>query len=159
MKESDALYLLAYDESESPSSSASGSTEAAPAAGVEKMPVAMSHFRFEYNSFKKNNILYLYEIQATEKVRNHGLGTWMMKVLEMLSFKYEMSHLILTVFQGTRTAVPHGCVPNNVVSFYSANERACRFYLDKLKYAIDEGSPKAMDDEPHLILSKSFIKS
>lgn len=97
MRESDALYLLGWDES-TPEPSADSAAAAAPAT---KSPVCMCHFRFEYDREKKQNVLYLYEIQTEEKYRNKGLGWWMMKILEMLALKFEMSWLMLTVFEGT----------------------------------------------------------
>lgn len=168
MKESDALYLLAW---EIPA-------EGAPAPAL---PVAMCHFRFEYNDIKKENIIYLYEIQAEEKVRNHGLGSWMMKILELLCIKYEMAFLGLTVFEGTCSfqdthdfGLVHAvqlfglsfCVikSNELTLFLlfcfscTANQKAVHFYMDKLKYTIDSDSPAAINEEPHMILSKCFLR-
>jgi hypothetical protein len=105
MRENDALYLLAWEEDQGSASATSSEPSAAADAAPAKMPVAMCHFRFEYDEYKKNNIVYLYEIQATAKVQNHGLGTWMMKILEMLAFKYEMAYLALTVFEGTQCSM------------------------------------------------------
>ena len=86
-------------------------------------------------------VLYVYELQLTSAFRGKGLGKHAMVLLELLAARNAMKFIMVTVFH--------------------ANEGAMRFYLEKLKYAVDEISPSrcAVDDESsYEILSKCLDK-
>ena len=81
--------------------------------------VAYSHFRFDMDY--DDEVLYCYEIQTEEAVRRKGLGKFMMQVLEMLAFKADMRKIMLTVFKH--------------------NPEARNFFMDCLKFELDETNP------------------
>mmetsp|Transcript_47010 Transcript_47010/g.152378 ORF Transcript_47010/g.152378 Transcript_47010/m.152378 type:complete len:250 (-) Transcript_47010:366-1115(-) len=86
-------------------------------------------------------VLYVYELQLTAEYRGKGLGKFVMQLLELLANKHKMQFIMLTVFKN--------------------NDGAMRFYLDRLKYSVDETSPSrcAVDDESsYEILSKCLDK-
>ena len=87
-------------------------------------------------------MLYVYELQLAPAARGNGLGKFVMQLLELMATKHKMQFMMLTVFK--------------------INDGAMRFYLDKLKYSVDETSPSrcAVDDESsYEILSKCLDKS
>ena len=82
------------------------------------------------------------ELQLAPAARGNGLGKFVMQLLELMATKHKMQFMMLTVFK--------------------INDGAMRFYLDKLKYSVDETSPSrcAVDDESsYEILSKCLDKS
>lgn len=86
-------------------------------------------------------VLYVYELQLTAEYRGKGLGKFVMQLLELLANKHKMQFIMLTVFKN--------------------NDGAMRFYLDRLKYSVDETSPSrcAVDDKSsYEILSKCLDK-
>ncbi|KAH9489095.1 N-alpha-acetyltransferase 40 [Bulinus truncatus] len=99
-------------------------------------PVAFSHFRFDVEV--DTEVLYCYEIQLSPEVRKKGLGKFMMQILELMANKYEMKSVMLTVFKH--------------------NNSAHEFFVNKLKYAVDELSPEQgiydEEDYSYQILSK-----
>ncbi|BFZ11621.1 hypothetical protein BsWGS_14660 [Bradybaena similaris] len=99
-------------------------------------PVAFSHFRFDLEL--DTEVLYCYEIQLCPDVRKKGLGKFMMQILELMANKYEMKSVMLTVFKH--------------------NQSAQKFFIDKLKYSVDEISPEQgiydEEDYSYQILSK-----
>lgn len=86
----------------------------------KEVPVAFSHFRFDYEDEKKMNVLYMYEIQIEKRVQRKGLGRFLMQILELLAIKYGMSCLMLTVF----------LINTNAMEFYK-----------QMSYEIDSTSP------------------
>jgi len=62
-----------------------------------------SHFRYDMDC--NEEVLYVYEIQIEEDFQKEGLGTFMMKVLEMLAFKADMRKIILTVLKDNEPAM------------------------------------------------------
>ncbi|XP_060602682.1 N-alpha-acetyltransferase 40-like [Ruditapes philippinarum] len=82
-------------------------------------PVAFVHFRFDMEYDEE--VLYCYEIQLTEPLRRKGLGKFLMQILELLAYKTEMTKVMLTVFK--------------------ANDSAVTFFMEALKYEIDDISP------------------
>lgn len=95
-------------------------------------PVAFSHFRFDLDFMME--VLYCYEIQLEPEVRRHGLGKFMMQVLELIGFSASMKKVVLTVLLHNPDAI----------AFFKA-----------LKYTLDETSPEGdFEEYPYEILSK-----
>jgi len=106
---------------------------------TENKPVAFVHFRFDIEIDEE--VLYCYEIQLTKDVRRKGLGKFLMQILELIAFKAEMLKVMLTTFKH--------------------NDSALKFFMEALKYQIDESSPEDgmyEEDCQYWILSKP-IKS
>ena len=83
------------------------------------------------------DVLYCYEIQVNKLSQSKGLGTFLMKLLELIAFYNGFSKIMLTVFD--------------------INEEAKKFYKTKLGYVLDPFSPTAQDEEcDYEILSKSI---
>ncbi|XP_005090676.1 N-alpha-acetyltransferase 40 [Aplysia californica] len=99
-------------------------------------PVAFSHFRFDMEL--DTEVLYCYEIQLCPDVRKKGLGKFMMQILELMANRFEMKSVMLTVFKHNNTAQ--------------------EFFMNKLKYTVDEISPEQgiydEEDYSYQILSK-----
>lgn len=111
--------------------------------------IGFAHFRYEQDedssSLKNNNpITYLYELQISPSQTSNGLGQKLMTIIELLSYKFRMTKVILTVFK--------------------CNTGAMKFYLQKLKgYEVDESSPSNFEGEEnesveYEILSKRIGK-
>lgn len=101
----------------------------------EGYPVAFIHFRFDLDD--NIEVLYCYEIQLEKDVRRKGLGKFMMQILELLAFQSQMKKVILTVFKHNHAAV--------------------NFFVNVLKYEIDESSPSLFDINcSYEILSKKI---
>lgn len=106
------------------------------------MPVAYSHFRFDYEQEKSSNVLYMYELQVEERVRGKGIGRFFMQILELFAIKHGFPYVMLTVFPSNK----------NAMAFYQ-----------KLRYEVDPISPSKDlqyivegGDTSYEILSKSF---
>lgn len=96
--------------------------------------VAYVHFRFMLEGSAP--VLYVFEIQCEPRMRGKGLGSHMMKALELVAYQEKMHYVMLTVF--------------------AANKGAKRFYK-RLGYDLDElsKSPAMLStDVPYQILSK-----
>jgi len=78
-----------------------------------------SHFRYDMDC--NEEVLYVYEIQIEENFQKEGLGTFMMKVLEMLAFKADMRKIMLTALKD--------------------NEPAMKFFKTNLKFETDVTNP------------------
>lgn len=107
--------------------------------GTAKRDVlAFVHFRFEPNDDEKptEEVLYVYEIQVSDRAQRSGLGKRLMNIMELVANKNGMQKVMLTVFK--------------------MNGGAMKFYREKMKYAIDESSPSNFDGEvaDYEILSK-----
>ena len=107
--------------------------------GTTKRDVlAFVHFRFEANDDEKptEEVLYVYEIQVSDRAQRSGLGKRLMNIMELVALKNGMQKVMLTVFK--------------------MNGGAMTFYREKMKYAIDESSPSNFDGEvaDYEILSK-----
>lgn len=66
-------------------------------------PVAFSHFRFDVDY--GDEVLYCYELQLEPNVRRHGLGKFMLQILELLAFSNQMKKVILTVLNHNSDAL------------------------------------------------------
>ncbi|KAL5008974.1 hypothetical protein ScPMuIL_014555 [Solemya velum] len=117
MTEDKAIYLLVRDTS-------------------DKL-VAFVHFRFDLEC--DDEVVYCYEIQLIEEVRQKGLGKFLMQILELLAHKTEMKKVMLTVFKH--------------------NTEGYDFFTKTMKYEVDEISPEdPVFDESfsYVILSKKI---
>ena len=94
-------------------------------------PVAFSHFRYDVEI--DTDVLFCYEIQIESHVQRKGLGIRMMTILELLANTFEMTSVMLTVFKKSETAQ--------------------EFFMNKLKYTVDEISPDG-EGYSYQILSK-----
>jgi hypothetical protein len=85
--------------------------------------IGFAHFRYEKDEDTPTlPITYLYELQISSIYTSNGLGYKLMTIIELLSLKFQIYKIILTVFK--------------------CNTGAMKFYLEKLKgYGIDECSP------------------
>ena len=90
--------------------------------------VAFCHYRFEYDNdeFPSCAVLYLYEIQVSQRFQSLGIGTLLMELLYCIAQQMDMSKIMLTVFQ--------------------SNHDAREFYRTKLQYDIDVTSPNHDDN-------------
>lgn len=99
----------------------------------EKQVIGFAHFRYEQDdedddSPPNNPITYLYELQISPSHTSNGLGQTLMTIIELLSYKFQMTKVILTVFK--------------------CNTGAMNFYLKKLRgYEVDECSPSNFEGE------------
>ena len=102
---------------------------------------AFSHFRFEVNDddFPTEEVIYLYEIQVHPDAQKCGIGTRCMSIIELVGLQTHMRKVLLTVFK--------------------TNHLAMQFYLNKMKYNIDDSSPSNYEgeDADYEILSKSLV--
>lgn len=95
------------------------------------------HFRFCYDDDDQpeHAVVYVYEIQVSERFRHQGLGSRLMAAVESMAKAVDLPRVMLTVFK--------------------ANTSALQFYQSKLVYRIDESSPSQLGDEADFeILSK-----
>ncbi|EED94089.1 predicted protein [Thalassiosira pseudonana CCMP1335] len=106
--------------------------------------LGFTHFRYEPNDDESSTptqpITYLYELQIHPTLQKLGMGKRLMTIVELLSFKCHMEKVMLTVFK--------------------MNDRAMGFYLNKMKYGVDECSPsnyEGCEDCDYEILSKSLV--
>jgi len=90
------------------------------------------HLRFVVED--NQDVLYCYEIQVNKISQSKGLGTFLMKLLELIAFYNGFSKIMLTVFD--------------------INEEAKTFYKNKLGYAVDPFSPDEDEECDYEILSK-----
>ncbi|KAL1919360.1 uncharacterized protein VTP21DRAFT_2053 [Calcarisporiella thermophila] len=88
-------------------------------------PVGFVYFQFTYEETMDDNVdaevIYCYEIQVIPEATNKGLGEHMMRLMENIGRHWGMEKSMLTVFK--------------------ANERAFKFYKERLGYQLDEISP------------------
>mmetsp|Transcript_9673 Transcript_9673/g.13654 ORF Transcript_9673/g.13654 Transcript_9673/m.13654 type:complete len:275 (+) Transcript_9673:36-860(+) len=91
--------------------------------------LGFAHFRFDVNDddLPTEEVLYVYEIQISSKARGCGLGRRLMAIMEMIAMRSNMRKVMLTVFK--------------------SNQAALGFYLNKMKYDIDESSPSNFNDD------------
>jgi predicted acetyltransferase len=115
MFESSAYYLIAYDQDK---------------------PVGFCHFRFDMDY--GSQVVYCYELQVEAQKRKHGLGNFLMQILEDFCEKLKLEKVILT------------CYKHNTVGQ--------RFFREKMHYEIDETDPNEdmITDPDYVILSKCF---
>jgi len=94
-----------------------------PVENVDKV-LAFSHFRFEMNDNEHPTqaILYIYEIQVSKYIRRRGVGHKIMTMMELVGMRCQIKKVFLTVFK--------------------TNELAMKFYTKKMKYNVDECSPR-----------------
>ena len=100
--------------------------------------VGFVHFRFEYDNeeIPSRGVLYLYEIQISAKFRSQGIGTKVMGLVEKIAVDAELPFVMLTVFR---------------------QSKAIKFYVENLKYSIDETDPSNYNEYvDYQILSRSL---
>ena len=85
----------------------------------DEKPVGFSHFRFEVEG--QTVVLYIYELQIHADFRSKGIGKHMTGTLELIALRHKMEWVMLTVFK--------------------ENKSSMNFFMDKMRYAIDETSP------------------
>ncbi|XP_077517149.1 N-alpha-acetyltransferase 40 [Amblyomma americanum] len=95
------------------------------------LPVGFVHFRFDMDGGM--SVLYCYELQLESHVQRRGLGSHLMRQLDVLAAHFRMCKTVLTVFK--------------------SNTGALAFYQKALGYRIDETSP-AGDAADYVILSR-----
>ena len=101
------------------------------------------HFRFEPDDDDepRRAALYVREIQVAAARRGNGLGRRLMSLLHVVAAKLDLDAVMLTVFK--------------------ANAAAQRFYVEKLKYAVDGDDPAnhGVDDACYVILSRPLKRA
>mmetsp|Transcript_11035 Transcript_11035/g.23942 ORF Transcript_11035/g.23942 Transcript_11035/m.23942 type:complete len:299 (-) Transcript_11035:367-1263(-) len=109
----------------------------APNNDMERSTVlGFAHYRHEPDDDSKIPITYLYELQIHPAIQKAGLGKKLTTIVELLSLKFGMKKVMLTVFH--------------------ANVGAMKFY-EKNKYDVDESSPSnfaGSEDCDYEIMSK-----
>ena len=115
-------------------------------AAVEESPkvLGFAHFRYEEDDEDDPTapVSYLYELQIQSTQQKAGLGKRLMNIVELLALSSKMHKVMLTVFK--------------------TNKKAMGFYLNKMKYEVDESSPSNFEGEEnencdYEILSKSLV--
>ena len=99
--------------------------------------VSFAHFRFSLEGVFK--VVYIYEVQVEAAYRSQGIGKRLVQLLELIAVKHGLEWTMCTVFK--------------------CNPRSMKFFMDKMKYEIDETSPSQADvyeEEPYEILSKDL---
>ena len=101
-------------------------------------PVGFSHFRFTEEG--QTIVLYIYELQIESEFRSKGLGQHMTRTLELVALRQKMEWVMLTVFK--------------------ENKSSMHFFMEKMKYAIDETSPSQniFEEATYEILSKCLVR-
>ncbi|GAQ83315.1 acetyltransferase [Klebsormidium nitens] len=133
MAEPDALYLFLHDSA----TSCDASSEDPSTTGSEDL-VGFVHLRFVIE--EDVPVLYVYELQLGDKVQRHGLGKFLMQLMELIARKSSMKGVMLTV--------------------QKRNKGALDFYLNRMKYIVDPISPSKShplaqpEDYDYEILSK-----
>ncbi|OQS02338.1 N-acetyltransferase [Thraustotheca clavata] len=104
---------------------------------VPGMVDAFMHFRFFEDDGAE--VAYVYELQVGPNLQRKGVGKRLMQMLELISTKYKLKWIVLTVFK--------------------ANESAMQFYTKKMGFEIDDTSPSQHDntEESYEILSKQLM--
>ncbi len=101
-------------------------------------PVAFCHFRFDME--EEENVLYLYEIQIAPEYRGRGLGSFLIRMMELISNRTKMSKIMLTM--------------------QVRNKRAQAFY-ERCGFVLDPSSPTGRQAarEGYKIYCKSTVSS
>lgn len=104
----------------------------------EGKPIGFSHFRFTPED--QTTALYIYELQINSEFRSKGLGKHMTMTMELVALKQKMDWVMLTVFK--------------------TNKKSMNFFMNKMKYEIDETSPSKniWQEETYEILSKCMVR-
>ncbi|KAL3784250.1 hypothetical protein ACHAWO_005027 [Cyclotella atomus] len=133
----DARFLLVLSDNDDADDLPTGTESSSQVLGF-------AHFRYEEDDEDdpKVPVSYLYELQIQSTHQKAGLGKHLMNVVELLALKSHMHKVMLTVFK--------------------INTKAMGFYLNKMKYEIDECSPSNFEGEEnenfdYEILSKSLV--
>mmetsp|Transcript_22259 Transcript_22259/g.65946 ORF Transcript_22259/g.65946 Transcript_22259/m.65946 type:complete len:267 (-) Transcript_22259:575-1375(-) len=109
--------------------------------GQKTRVLAFCHFRFvpDDDERPKEEVLYLFEIQVHASAQRCGMGRRLMSLMEIVALRIGMRKVMLTVFK--------------------SNKSAMGFYLEKMKYVVDDSSPsKFGEDADYEILSKKTQK-
>ena len=99
--------------------------------------VGFAHYRYELEG--ECTVLTVYELIIAEAARGKGLGKHSMSLLELVAMRHGMMFVMATVIK--------------------ACDGAMRFFLGKMKYQVDEGSPSRCeieDESSYEILSKRW---
>jgi len=111
----------------------------------KQIVLGFAHFRYEEDDEDDPTVpvSYLYELQIQSTQQKAGIGKRLMNIVELLALKSHMHKVMLTVFK--------------------ANEKAMGFYLNKMKYEVDENSPSNFEGEEnekcdYEILSKNLLR-
>ena len=106
--------------------------------------LGFAHFRYEEDDEDDPTapVSYLYELQIQSTQQKAGVGKRLMNIIELLAMKSKMHKVMLTVFKD--------------------NVKAMGFYLNKMKYEVDECSPSNFEGEEnehcdYEILSKALV--
>lgn len=106
--------------------------------------LGFAHFRYEEDDEDDPTapVSYLYELQIQSTQQKAGVGKRLMNIIELLAMKSKMHKVMLTVFKD--------------------NVKAMGFYLNKMKYEVDECSPSNFEGEENIhcdyeILSKALV--
>jgi len=105
--------------------------------------VAFTHFRFETNDedispIDQEVVLYVYEVQVSERLKRGGLGRRLMSIMELIAMKRDgVNKVMLTVFK--------------------ENQIALNFYTKKMKYVIDDSSPSNFDQDAENIVDYQIL--
>ena len=109
----------------------------------KERPLGFAHYKYMIEGDVE--ILHVDEIHLEEAGRSKGLGKLMMQLLELMAAKAKMKFVMATV----------------VKTGPAADGRALDFFLTKLKWSVDEGSPSRCDvetDPLYEIVSKCVDK-
>jgi len=111
----------------------------------KQIVLGFAHFRYEEDDEDDPTVpvSYLYELQIQSTQQKAGIGKRLMNIVELLALKSHMHKVMLTVFK--------------------ANKKAMGFYLNKMKYEVDENSPSNFEGEEnencdYEILSKNLLR-
>lgn len=122
-----------------------GSKETPSDSDTSQRVLGFAHYRYEEDDEDDPTVpvSYLYELQIQSTHQKAGLGKRLMTLVELLALKSKMHKVMLTVFK--------------------TNAKAMSFYLNKMKYKVDECSPSNFEGEEnencdYEILSKSLIE-
>lgn len=102
--------------------------------------VGFLHFRFDVNDDDEptEEVLYIYELQISRNYTGMGIGRRLMAIMEVVALRTDMKKVMLTVF--------------------TANTAAYKFYTSRMNYAIDPISPSQHGEEAdYEILSKKDL--
>jgi GNAT superfamily N-acetyltransferase len=139
----DARFLIILSEGSTLSTS-DIKTHDNKAQSPEPTVLGFAHYRYEHDDEEDPTapVSYLYELQIQSTQQKAGLGKRLMNIIELLALKSHMHKVMLTVFK--------------------VNTKAMGFYLNKMKYEVDECSPSNFEGEEnencdYEILSKSLV--
>lgn len=100
-----------------------------------KEKIGFTHFRFDWDYDRVKGVVYCYELQIEESYQGKGIGSYLMKLLELIAAHFKFPKVILTCLKHDKPAV--------------------KFYQEKHSFTVDPASPsKFQKNECYEILSK-----